>query len=242
MWTYSYQFNYLCVYLFWNIKKQQKEIQLQYLKSYEIKYDKLYKKFQEDNFTCVKPLPRIKSLCWETRNTSDDTLSFSYKLGDLNICYSAVYPAISFNTPVSNILTLLFIVEMYSLNNNHKLREDTIYSSNEMLLLDYLHSKHVNQVRLYDHAHKPIDINDYSSLKTSLIDELDHCQLEADGVLTPSIKSQVRLYLFRLYYNLGPIESPCDPTLATLHLVCPLKNFVYLYKKTLVLKKKHNLL
>ena len=206
-------FNHLRVRLFWDIKKPQKKVEPQYLENYERKYFELCKRFHKDGFTCVKPLPQIKSLYWEERELLYDTLSFNYQMGDIKINYSLDHTRITFTTSVPNILTLLFILEFYSLNNNHKTLKNTIYSDEEILLLDHLYSKEVNQVKFFRHLHC-IDINDYASTKSSVLAELKNFQI--------CKKESVTFSYLHTDIELG--------------ICLPFKNFIYLYNKKLVIK------
>ena len=174
--------------MFWDVKNKQNKINPLYLERYQTKYTYFYNRLQNDGYTYVKPLPKIKSLCWENRDVSKDTPLFRTVTSNLERDYSVEYFTIYFKTDIADLLRLLFTLEMYMLNKNHRIFENTVHSDNDILLLESLHLKFINKSRVYrtnphaDHyyaniprreALKHYDFNDYELIKTFFHSELE---------------------------------------------------------------------
>ena len=98
------------------------------------------------------------------------------------------YFTIYFKTDIADLLKLLFILEMYMLNKNQRIFENTVYSADEILLLESLHLKFINERRVYrpntyaDHFYSNVpkrealnlsDFDNYESIKTFFYSELE---------------------------------------------------------------------
>ena len=107
---------------------------------------------------------------------------------NLELKYSVEYFTIRFKTDIADLLKLLFILEIYMLNKNQRIFENIVYSVDEILLLESLHLKFINERRVYrpnpyaDHYYANVpkrealnlsDFDNYESIKTFFYSELE---------------------------------------------------------------------
>ena len=118
--------------MFWDIQKKQNVIKGSNLDFYASKYYYPSNKVLANFNYNLKPLNKVKAIEWVSRGETNTYLKSRENLGPISIHYNWFFLTIEFSSNSHYLLLLLFILESYSLNRNHAVFKNTLYTDKQL--------------------------------------------------------------------------------------------------------------